>query len=135
MSPVLRIVSKVRKTLIRIRNVCLSIPFLCSSIANVFSGARNPFKISQEFYTDFSCDFKLRLYRKLYANYCCNSNEGQARGYGRITQKSSCPEWANTSNLNNSRTAHSFYELFQNIWDICGHFAVGFIYFYQIVFE
>ena len=42
-----------------------TIPLLLS-VANVFSGARNPFKISQEFYTDFSCDFKLRLYRKLY---------------------------------------------------------------------
>ena len=38
-------------------------------------------------------------------------------------KKGSCLEWANFSNLNNSKTAHSFYELFQDlkIWDICGH--------------
>ena len=50
-------------------------------------------------------------------------DQGQARGYGRITQKGGCPEWANTSNLNNSKMAQSFYELFQDmkIWDIRGY--------------
>ena len=48
---------------------------------------------------------------------------GQARGYYEITRKGGCLEWANTLNLNNSKIAHSFYELFQDmkIWDICGH--------------
>ena len=38
-------------------------------------------------------------------------------------EKVGCLEWANTSNLNNSKTAHSFYELFQDMkmLDICGH--------------
>ena len=53
----------------------------------------------------------------------CPIVQGQARGYGRITRKGGCPEWAKTSNLNNSKMTHSFYEIFQDmkIWDICGH--------------
>ena len=62
--------------------------------------------------------------------------QGQARGNGCITQKGSCPEWANTLNLNNSNgslflRAFSGYENLGYFWP----FAVGFIHFNQIVFE
>ena len=49
---------------------------------------------------------------------------GQAsRGYGHITQNERCPKWAITSNLNKSKMAEQFYELFQDmkIWDSCNH--------------
>ena len=57
------------------------------------------------------------------SKWMINEKQGQARGYGHITRNECCPKWANTSNLNNSKMAEYFYELFQDmkIWDICDH--------------
>ena len=59
--------------------------------------------------------------------------QGQARGYGHITQKECCPKWANTSKLNNWKMAEYIFELFQDmkIWDICGHLKLGLCIFIQ----
>ena len=50
---------------------------------------------------------------KFFRKFKLLNNQGQARGYGRITRKGGCLEWSNTSNLNNSKMAHCFMSFFR----------------------